>query len=95
MASRAKRYRALKSAGFLVFEARQFTSTSRITASGKRIKVKPLPLSVPYIKEMIRERGKEHRQAMKAGVTQAEWTEKIKERYDEEDWFETSGKHRA
>jgi hypothetical protein len=88
---RQKVYNALKNVGFLPFEARDITRVSRITPSGKRIKVRPIPLSVPYVKEMIRERAKEHRAAKAAGVTDTEWIKRIRDRYDENDWYNREG----
>jgi len=60
--------RALDKAGFLPFEYMAFTSTRRVTPSGKTIRVAPMPLDIPYIKEMIRERARAFRRAIKVGM---------------------------
>lgn len=72
-------YRALRLAHFLPFEIREFARTVRITPSGKRIRVQPLPLNIPWIKDMIRERARGYRAARKAGLSNREFNEMIVE----------------
>jgi|TARA_Y100000310_G_scaffold342427_2_gene445653 hypothetical protein len=61
-----KKHNILKKAGFLPFERKKLVSQFRILPSGKRRKVKPISLTNPFIKNMIRERAKSFRKARKA-----------------------------
>lgn len=74
-----KVYQALRYAHFLPEEAREFAKTTRITSSGKRIKVSAMPLNVPYIKDMIRERARAFRRGVRDGLVKSlkDWREVI------------------
>ncbi len=74
-----KQYNTLVNAGFLPEEAGTLLSSMRRLPTGKRIRVNPLPLDIPYVKEMIRERARAFRRAKKEGIinTWKEWRETI------------------
>ena len=87
-----KNINALSNAGFLPFEIREMLSTRRRLPNGKVIKVEPLPLNNPMLKEFIRERAKGIRRARRQGLSQAEIREMIIENmYGDNDFFNEQG----
>lgn len=68
---------ALKKAGFLPFERKEFLKTTRITSRGEKITVAPASLQLPYIKKMIRDRAKAYRHAVKSGMSIRNYTDSI------------------
>lgn len=85
-----RKYNALRKAGFLPFEAKEFIRTSRMTEKGK-IKVTPPPLTIPYIKEMIRSRAKALRQAQREGVPIQDYINSIEDFYRDESFLDADG----
>lgn len=72
---RQTRYGNLRVAGFLPFEAREL---SRV------------PLKVPYMAMLIRDRYREARRAHDSGVSWAAFTRTIMQRYKNNDWIRPS-----
>lgn len=73
---RQYRYDLLRKSGFLPFEAR---SLSRV------------PLRIPYLDQLIKERFIAYQQAAKEGQTRAKWQRSIKNRYRGENWINLRG----
>ena len=74
-------YNAFRKAHFLPEEAKVFASNIRITPEGRRRRVGALPLNLPYVKEMLRERARAFRLGVKDGLikSQHDWRETILE----------------
>lgn len=70
---RQRRYRVLREAGFLPFEAQ---SLSRVT------------FQTPYFDAMIRSRYRELKTALREDISQAEWRRIIHRRYRDNGWYE-------
>lgn len=70
---RQKRYELLRKSGFLPFEAQEL---SRI------------PVKVPYVDILIKQRYKELKEAVEKGLSKEQWRRKIIDRYNANDWFE-------
>ncbi len=70
-----KQYKALKTAGFLPFEIKEMFNTIRLKPNGQKMTVSPLSssLTLPYIKNMIKERAKTSRLAKKSGLSRTEF----------------------
>lgn len=91
-ASRQNKIRALRSAGFLPLEIAQMVSSTRTLGDGRKIRVKPLPLDVPYIKYMIRERARGYRLSKRQGMKPSEFRTMIEEEiYDNLDFYKPDG----
>ena len=85
-----RKYNALRKAGFLPFEAIEFVRTSRMTPQGK-VKVTPVPLDIPYVKEMIRDRARAFRIAKRQGVDIQDYIFSVEEMYREDGYFTPEG----
>jgi len=70
---RQHRYELLRSYGFLPFEAQALSN---------------VPIKVPYMDSLIKQRYKELRKAVKDKLTKEQWHRKIIDRYKSHDWFE-------
>ena len=77
----------LARAGFLPFEIRQFTRTTRTTPKGKHIRVSRMSLDTPYIQEMIQERAETYTKALELKLSRSQWVLTIKEMYEDRYWF--------
>ena len=76
---RQNRYSKMRNAGFLPFEARPLSK---------------VPFKIcPYMRQLIRERQMDFRQAKREGMSQARWEATIKDRYQRERWLR-AGKRR-
>jgi len=85
-----KNYNVLRYAGFLPFEAIELVRTSRMTPSGK-IKITPVPLNIPYVKEMIRDRARAFRVAKRQGVDIQDYIFSVEEMYRENGYLTPEG----
>jgi len=83
---RQRRYGKFINAGFLPFEARILTSTTRVFA-GRRKRVRGLPLNVPYIKLMIKERRDALAIAREMKISKKEWRATIMDMYVDHNWL--------
>ena len=80
---RQNRYTKLRNAGFLPFEARPLSKVPFKTC--------------PYMRQLIRERREEARQAIKEGLSRRQWEDFIKARYGKNNWtsYTRTGKVKA
>ena len=70
---RQNRYTKLRSVGFLPFEARPLSK---------------VPFRIcPYMRQLIKDRQTDFRQAKKEGATQTQWENRIKDQYKRERWL--------
>lgn len=76
---RQARYEILIKSGFLRFEARTFSA---------------MPLKVPYIDVMLKQRRKELEEAREQKLSRQEFEKQIKQRYIDNDWFEVKHPNR-
>lgn len=77
--NREQKVRILGNSGFSAREVREILRTTRILSNGKRIRVAPLPLDVPYVKEIIRQRARNYRRALSSGMTRGQYIHSITE----------------
>ena len=74
-------YKFFRRAGFLPFEASAYSRTTREVKGKRRIHVDPVPLDVPYVKDMIAQRRVMFRKANKRGMSKAGYRRMINELY--------------
>lgn len=75
---RQNRYAKLRKAGFLKFEARDLSK---------------IPLKVPYMLPLMRQRFKDYKKAVKADWTISQWEKYIQQDYKQHKWLDSHGKY--
>lgn len=78
-------YRAWRRAGFLPFEARAYSRTTRPVEGKRRIKVEPVPFNVPYVRNMIRQRYQLMKDSFARGMTYKQYKNMILNLYKKTD----------